>query len=211
MYNRQMTTVLNIHSTHPQGRLIDQVVRRIEQGAVIVYPTDSGYAFGAHIGDKAALEKIQRIRQLNPRHHFTLMCRNLSEVAVFARVDNPTFRILKAHTPGPYTFILEATREVPKRVQQVKRKTIGVRIPDSVITLAILNLLNQPLLSTSLILPGSEHPLSDPHEIIELLGRQVDLIIDSGVIPQEETSIIDLTATKPEVLRQGKGDIEAFL
>lgn len=205
-----MTAVLEIHPTHPQPRLIKQAVMVLQSGGVIVYPTDSGYALGCLMGDKAALERIRQLRGLNPRHHFTLMCRDLSEIAVYARVNNVIFRLLKAHTPGPYTFILEATKEVPKRVQQQKRKTIGIRVPDHPIALRLIEALGAPMLSTSLILPNEEHPLSEAYDILEQLDKRVDLILDGGSTGHESTSVIDLTGAAPEVLRKGAGDLASF-
>ena len=205
-----MAEFFNIHPTHPQERYIAQVADALGKGGLIVYPTDSGYALGCHLNDKSALERIQRIRQLSPKHLFTLMCQDISALAIYAHVDNPTFRQLKAHTPGPYTFILEATKQVPKRVQPLKRKTIGVRIPNYPIALALLRTHGEPILSTSLLLPGEEAPLSEAYEIVEKLGGSVDLIIDAGEIHQDPTSIIDLTTTKPTIIRQGSGDIRGF-
>lgn len=205
-----MTDILEIHPTHPQQRLIARAVLVLQGGGVIVYPTDSGYALGCHMGDKAALERIRKIRGLTPRHHFTLMCRDLSEISTYARVDNIRFRLLKAHTPGPYTFILEATKEVPKRVQQQKRKTIGVRVPKHQIALDLIEYLSEPMLSTSLILPDQEYPLFEVHEIADQLNGKVDMILDGGVVPRESTSVIDLTGSAPEILRRGAGDLTAF-
>ena len=205
-----MTALLEIYPVHPQPRLIHQVVESLRGGGVIVYPTDSGYALGCCIGNKKGLERIRQIRALGPRHHFTLMCRDLSEIAVYARVDNPMFRLLKAHMPGPYTFILEATKEVPKRVQPIKRKTIGIRIPEHHIALSLIEDLGEPMLSTSLILPEEAYPLSEAHEILERLAGRVDLIVDGGATGREPTSVIDLSSKAPEVLRKGAGDTQTF-
>lgn len=205
-----MADLFEIHPTHPQQRLVDRAVMILHEGGVIVYPTDSGYALGCHMGDKKALERIRKIRGLGPRHHFTLMCRDLSEIALYAHVDNPAFRLLKAHTPGAYTFILQATKEVPKRVQQQKRKTIGIRIPNHQIALDLIEGLGEPMLSTSLILPDEEYPLSEAHEIQDHLDSQVDLIIDGGATGREPTSVVGLTSGVPEVLREGAGDTSTF-
>lgn len=206
-----MTQRLQIHSTHPQARLIDQVTTVLRQGGVIVYPTDSAYALGCQLGDKAALERIKQLRQLGKEHNFTLMCRDLSDLGSYAQVTNPMFRLLKANTPGAYTFILPATHEVPRSLQHPKRKTIGVRIPDNAISLAILEHLAQPILSVSLILPGESLPLSDPAVIYECLHKQVDLVVDGGCCGLEPTTVVDLTEGVPRVIRQGKGDAAHFL
>ena len=172
----------------------------------MIYPTDSCYAIGCQIGDKEALERIRRIRGLDDRHNLTLMCKDLSEIGTYAKVSNTAFRLMKTLTPGPYTFLLLATRDVPKRLQHPKRKTIGVRVPDNVITLAMLEEMQQPILTTSLILPGQELPMTDPQEINNVLGKQVELIIDGGVCGLEPTTVIDLIDDQVVVLRQGKGD-----
>jgi tRNA threonylcarbamoyl adenosine modification protein (Sua5/YciO/YrdC/YwlC family) len=201
-----MSQYFEIHPTHPQQRLIKRTAETINDGGVVVYPTDSGYAMGCHIGDKAALERICRIRQLDERHNFTLVCRDLSEIATYAKVSNGDYRILKAHTPGAYTFILQATREVPRRLQHNKRKTIGIRVPAHPVAQAILETLNQPLMSSSLIMPGDERPLSDPLEIRERLEHQVDLVVDGGHCPPDPTTIVDLTEQIPRLIRRGGGD-----
>jgi len=205
-----MTDILKIHPTHPQERLILKAVAALSAGGVLIYPTDSGYAFGCQIGDKSALDRIRRLRQLPPNHHFTLMCRDLSEIAVYARVNNTVFRLLKAHTPGAYTFILEATKEVPKRLQHPKRKTIGLRIPSNPTALLMMEVLGQPIMSTSMILPGEEMPMPDLEDIAERLKGQVDLIIDGGDCGIIPTSIVDLTSGFPEIVREGRGDISDF-
>lgn len=205
-----MTDILAIHPTHPQERLIRKAVDVLKAGGVIVYPTDSGYAFGCQIGDKNAMDRIRRLRQLPPRHHFTLMCRDLSEISMYARVNNPVFRLLKAHTPGPYTFILPATKDVPRRLQHPKRKTIGLRIPDNPIALLLIELLGEPIMSTSLILPDKKEPLSGSEEIASRLDAQVDVIIDGGDCGTIPTSIVDLTTQIPEILRKGRGDVSGF-
>jgi tRNA threonylcarbamoyl adenosine modification protein (Sua5/YciO/YrdC/YwlC family) len=201
---------LYIHPDNPQGRLIDQAVAIIRAGGVVVYPTDSAYAIGCHLGDKAAVDSIRRIRDLDKHHNFTLICRDLSELALYARVNNQVFRRLKANTPGPYTFILAATSEVPRRLMHPKRKTIGLRVPANAIAQTMLAALDEPLMSSTLIMPGDEYPLTDPQDIRDLLGNRVDLIIDGGFCGLEPTTVIDLTEDSPVVLRQGMGDVAAF-
>lgn len=205
-----MSQFFQIHPENPQARLIRQAVEVVRGGGVIVYPTDSGYAFGCLIGDKDALERIRAIRRLDDNHHFTLVCRDLSEIATYAKVENSIYRLLKAVTPGPYTFILPATREVPRRLQHPKRKTIGIRVPDNAIAQALLAELGEPMMSTTLILPGNTLPESDPYEIRQLLERQVDLIIDGGYGSQEVTTMVDLEGESPVVLREGLGDPTPF-
>jgi tRNA threonylcarbamoyl adenosine modification protein (Sua5/YciO/YrdC/YwlC family) len=205
-----LTQFFTIHPQDPQPRLIHQVVANLQARGVIVYPTDCAYALGCHIGDKAALERIRAIRQLDKNHNFTLVCRDLSELALYAKVDNSTYRILKAYTPGPYTFILSATREVPRRLQHPKRKTIGLRIPGNNITNAILQELGEPLMSVTLIMPSDTMPLVDPQIIREKLEGQVDIIIDGGFGDLEPTTVIDFVAGVPRVVRRGKGDISPF-
>lgn len=200
----------SIHSANPQPRLIRQVAELVRGGAVIVYPTDSGYALGCHLGDKDAVARIRQIRGVDDKHHMTLVCRDLSEIAHYARVDNVQFRLLKSNTPGSYTFILDATKEVPKRLQHPKRNTIGLRIPGHPVALALLEELGEPLLSSSLILPGEEHAMHDAEEIQGMLARQVDLIIDGGPVGTEPTTVIDLTGSTPVVVRKGKGDASPF-
>jgi tRNA threonylcarbamoyl adenosine modification protein (Sua5/YciO/YrdC/YwlC family) len=202
--------LLEIHPKDPQPRLIRQAVEIIQSGGVVVYPTDSCYALGCHIGDKAAMERIARIRQTDRRHHFTLVCSDLSEIARYARVSNQQYRTLKAFTPGPYTFILQATRETPKRLQNPKRRTIGIRVPDHPVPHALLSTLGEPLMSSTLLLPGDEHPLTDAREIQERLLHAVDAVIDSGNCGLEPTSVIDLEGPAPVVARRGKGDVSAF-
>ena len=205
-----MTQFLSIHPTHPQPRLIAQAAALVKSGAVIVYPTDSCYALGCHIGDKAAAERLRAIRQVDDTHHFTLVCRDLSEIANFAKVDNIQYRMLKAATPGAYTFILEASREVPRRLAHAKRRSIGLRVPEHVIAQALLTALDEPLLSTTLILPNVEDPLNDAEEIRQRLGRQVDLIIDGGACGLVPTSVIDMTGDTPRVVRAGAGSLAAL-
>ena len=202
--------LIEIHPKDPQPRLIRQTVEIIRSGGIVVYPTDSCYALGCHIGDKAAMERISRIRETDKHHHFTLVCRDLSEIARYARVNNQQYRLLRAHTPGPYTFILQASREVPRRLQHPKRSTIGLRVPDHAVTLAILEELNEPLLSMTLMLPGDETPLSEAWEIRERLEKQVDLVIDAGACDVLPTTVIDLTGEVPELVRLGKGDPARF-
>ena len=203
-----MSKLLAIHPTHPQARLIAHAVDVVRRGGVIVYPTDSCYALGCHIGDKDAALRLRRIRQVDDRHHFTIACRDLSDIAAFARVDNAQYRLLKAATPGAYTFILEASREVPRRLAHPKRRTIGLRVPDHPIAQALLAELGEPLLSTTLLLPETDEPLNDAHEIEEQLGRLVDLIIDGGACGLSPTSVIDMTGDAPVVLRAGAGALE---
>lgn len=205
-----MSQLFYIHPDNPQQRLINQAVDIIRDGGVIVYPTDSAYAIGCHLGDKAALDRIRQIRQLDKHHNFTLMCRDLGELATYAKVSNQVFRMLKANTPGAYTFILEATNEVPRRLMHPKRKTIGLRVPANPIALALLEELNEPMMSVTLIMPGDELPLTDPHDIRDLLERRVDAIIDGGYCGLEPTTVIDLTGGVPELIRQGVGDFAPF-
>lgn len=205
-----MTKILYIHPDNPQPRLIDQAVAVIRDGGVTVYPTDSAYAIGCRLGDKSALDSIRRIRQLDKNHNLTLVCRDLSELAVYAKVNNQVFRRLKANTPGPYTFILPATSEVPRRLMHPKRKTIGLRVPANAIAQAMLAALDEPLMSSTLIMPGDEYPLTDPQEIRDMVGNQVDLIIDGGFGGLEVTSVIDLTDSSPVLIRRGMGDMAAF-
>ena len=199
-----------IHAETPQDRLIKQAVDVIRKGGVIIYPTDSSYALGCRLGDKSALDRIRRIRQLDDKHNFTLMCRDLSDLGVFAKVNSSAFRLLKAYTPGPYTYILNATREVPRMLMHPKRRTIGLRVPAHPIAHALLAELGEPLMSVSLILPDSEMPLSDPYEIRELLEYQVDLIIDGGYGGIEASTVVSFVDEEPEILREGIGDPDPF-
>lgn len=201
-----MSQYFQIHHSHPQPRLIRRTAELVDTGGVIAYPTDSGYALGCHIGDKLALDRIRRIRQVDKKHNFTLVCRDLSEIATYAKFSNTDYRILKANTPGAYTFILQATREVPRRLQHAKRKTIGIRVPENLVALAILEALDQPLMSCSLILPSHFQPMSDPCAIREELEHKVDAVIDAGICPPDPTTVIDLTGDVPELLRTGGGD-----
>ncbi|MDH5217723.1 MAG: L-threonylcarbamoyladenylate synthase [Gammaproteobacteria bacterium] len=206
-----MSQFFQIHPDNPQQRLIAQAAAIIRSGGVIIYPTDSCYAIGCHLGDKNAVDRIRRIRQVNNQHDFTLVCRDLTEVGTYARLDNIAFRLIKNITPGPYTFILPATGEVPRRLLNPKRKTIGVRIPDNAIVKSLLDSLGEPIMSTTLSLPGEEYPMIDPYEMKDTLGHQVDLIIDGGFCGMEPTSVVSLLDGVPEVLREGKGDLSAIV
>ncbi len=205
-----MSQFFTIHPDNPNPRLIHHAAAVLRNGGVVAYPTDSCYALGCHLDDKDAVARIRQIRQLDEHHHLTLMCRDLSEISRYARVDNAKFRLLKSNTPGSYTFILEATKEVPKRLQHPKRSTIGMRIPDHPVALALLEELGEPLLSTTLILPEEEGPLNDAEHIRELLEKQVDLVIDGGSVGVDFTTVIDLTGDAPVLLRRGKGDVSPF-
>ncbi len=202
---------LRVHPENPQMRLITQAVAVMRRGGIVAYPTDSCYALGCHLGDKGALERIRQIRQLDETHNFTLICRDLSELATYAKVSNQVFRLLKKLTPGPYTFILNASREVPRRLQNPKRRTIGLRVPDHPITQALLDALGEPMMTVSLIMPGEDMPLTDPAEIRERLGKRVDVIVDGGYCGHEPTTVIDMVAEPPEVVRQGKGEISLLM
>lgn len=206
-----MTQLFQVNKDNPQLHLLRQAATILRKGGVIVYPTDSGYALGCRIGEKEALDRIKRIRRLDEKHNFTLVCRDLSELSVYANVDNAIYRLLKAFTPGPYTFLLKATREVPRRLQHPKRKTIGIRVPDHMIALSLLEVLGEPLMSTTLILPDSDIPLIEPEAIRDLLGQQVDLVISGGYCGLEQTTVVDLSGEAPLVVRQGKGDSAPFM
>jgi len=199
-----------IHPDNPQVRLIRQAVDIIKSGGVIVYPTDSAYALGCHIGDKSALDRIRRIRKLDDSHNFTLVCSDLSEIATYAKVSNSAYRLLRHTTPGPYTFILPATSEVPRRLMHLKRKTVGLRVPENAIALALLADLGEPLMSVTLIMPGDDLPLTDPYDIRQMLEHDVDLVIDGGYCGMEPTTVVDLADETPVVLRVGKGDTAPF-
>jgi tRNA threonylcarbamoyl adenosine modification protein (Sua5/YciO/YrdC/YwlC family) len=205
-----MAQFFTIHPDNPQPRLIKQAAAMVRNGAVIAYPTDSCYALGCHLGDKDAVARIRRIRGLDENHFMTLMCRDLSELAHYARVDNVQFRLLKNNTPGSYTFILDATKEVPRRLQHPKRNAVGIRIPDHPVALALLEELGEPLLSSTLILPGEEQALNDAEEIRSHLDQQLDLILDGGATGLESTTVIDLTGDTPVLMRRGKGDVAPF-
>lgn len=200
-----MSQYFEIHPTHPQARLIKRAVDIIQQGGVIVYPTDSCYALGCLIGDKRAMQQLRRIRQLDESHHLTLVCKDLSEISTYARVSNSDYRLLKSLTPGPYTFILPATSEVPRRLMHPKRRSIGIRVVDHPIAKAILEMLGQPIMSTTLIMPNEDIPMTDAYEIREALEHQVDLIIDGGNCGHEPTTVIELTGEVPVLAREGKG------
>ena len=201
-----MSLYFSIHPDNPQQRLIGQVADIVRRGGVVVYPTDSVYALGCHIGDKQALERVRNIRRVDKHHNFTLLCRDLSELASYARVDNSVFRVLKANTPGPFTFILPASSEVPKRLMHPKRKTVGIRVPDSAIAQALLNELGEPMMTVTLIMPDDDYPLTDPYDIRQTLEAQVDAIIDGGYCGLEPTTVVDMTGDQPEMRRQGMGD-----
>ena len=205
-----MNDFLTIHPENPQSRFLNQAADIVRRGGIIAYPTDSGYALGCHIGDKNALERIRAIRKLDAKHNFTLVCRDLSELAVYAKVDNVAYRILRSHTPGPYTFVLQASSEVPRRLKHPKRKTIGIRVPDNLIAQGLLAALDEPLMSVTLIMPGESLPLLDPYEIRDLLGYQLELVIDGGFCGMDPTSVVDLSTETVEVLREGAGCVAEF-
>lgn len=202
-----MARLIDIHPTDPQPRLVAAVVQAIHGGALIAYPTDSCYALGCHIGDKRAMDRIRRIRRTGKDHNFTLVCSDLSEISLYARVDNWAYRLIRNLTPGPYTFILPATREVPKRLQHAKRRTIGLRVPDHPLVHAMLEDLGEPIMSSTLSLPGDDLPLTDPLEIEERIGHEIDLIVSSGPVGIEPTTVLDLSHGSAEILRQGRGDV----
>ena len=205
-----MSQFFQIHPENPQARLIRQVVEIVRKGGVIVYPTDSAYALGCMLGNKDAVTRMRTIRNLDKDHNFTLVCRDLSDISTYARVDNSAYRLLKNHTPDAYTFILQGTKEVPKRFLHAKRKTIGLRIPDNAIAQALLEELGEPMLSSSLILPADEFPMIDPYEIRQVLEKQVDLVIDGGYCGMELTTVVDMVDDAPVVIRAGKGDPSPF-
>lgn len=205
-----MSQFFQIHPSNPQLRLIKQAAQIIESGGIVALPTDSCYALVCRLDDKAAVERLRRIRNIDEKHHLTLLCRDLSEIAQYARADNRQYRMLKATTPGPYTFILEATKEVPRRLSHPSRKTIGLRVPENRIACALLEELGQPVIATTLILPGNEHPLNEPDEVREALARQIELVIDGGACSLEPTTVVDLTGDEPVLIRQGRGDASPF-
>jgi tRNA threonylcarbamoyl adenosine modification protein (Sua5/YciO/YrdC/YwlC family) len=205
-----MSQFFQIHPDNPQLRLIKQAAQIIHSGGIVALPTDSCYALVCHLDDKSAVERLRRIRAVDDKHHLTLLCRDLSEIALYARIDNRQYRVLKATTPGPYTFILEATKEVPRRVSHPSRKTIGLRVPENRIAHALLEELAQPLLGTTLILPGEAQSLTDPDEIRDRLERQIELVIDGGACSLQPTTVIDLTGDEPLLIRQGRGDAAPF-
>ena len=206
-----MGQMFHIHPDNPLARVIKQCVEIINKGGVVIYPTDSGYAIGCRLEDKDALQRICRLRQIDSNHNFTLMCRDLSDISTYAQVDNSVFRLIKNNTPGNYTFILRATKEVPRRLMSEKRKTIGMRIPANPIAMELLAAMGEPIMSASLILPGNDFAESDPEEINDTLGKQVDLVINGGYIGQQPTTVIDLTDDTPVIVREGTGDVSPFL
>jgi tRNA threonylcarbamoyl adenosine modification protein (Sua5/YciO/YrdC/YwlC family) len=205
-YNPRMARIVEIHPKNPQSRLIAEVVAVIRAGGLIAYPTDSSYAFGCHIGDKRAMDRIRRIRKTDKHHNFTLVCSDLSEISLYARVENWAYRLIKSLTPGPYTFILPATREVPKRLQNPKRRTIGLRVPDHEIVKAMLGSLGEPIMSSTLLLPGDDIPLTEANDIQERIGHQIDLVVDGGTAGIEPSTVVDLSGGSIEILRHGLGD-----
>ncbi len=209
-YNPRVAKLIEIHPEDPQARRIAMVVRYIQSGGLIAYPTDSSYAFGCQIGDKKAIDRIRRIRRTDKHHNFTLVCADLSEISIYARVDNWAYRLIKSLTPGPYTFILPATREVPKMLQNPKRRTIGLRVPEHALVHAILKVLGEPIMSSTLTLPGDDTPLTDPLEIEDRIGNQIEAIVDSGPTGLEPTSVLDLSSGSVQVLRVGRGDVSQF-
>jgi tRNA threonylcarbamoyl adenosine modification protein (Sua5/YciO/YrdC/YwlC family) len=206
-----VASIVEIHPVDPQPRRIAQVVSAIRDGGLIAYPTDSSYALGCHIGDKKAMDRIHRIRQTDKNHNFTLVVRDLSEISLYARGDNWAYRFLKSLTPGPYTLILQATREVPKRLQNPRRRTIGLRVPDHPIVVALLDALGEPIMSSTLLLPGDDMPLTDPYEIDRRIGHEIELIVDAGPTGIEPTTVIDLSGGSVEILRKGRGDISSLV
>ena len=202
-----MAQFFEVHPEQPQARLLKQAVDILHQGGVVALPTDSSYALVCHLDDKAAVDALRRIRGVDERHHLTLLCRDLSELANYARVDNRQYRLLKQATPGPFTFILEATKEVPRRVSHPSRRTIGLRVPDHRVAQALLELMGQPLLATTLILPDQDEPLNDPYEIREALQKRIQAVVDAGACPMQPTTVIDLSQGEAEVIRQGRGDV----
>ena len=205
-----MSQYFQIHPENPQARLIKQAAQIVGAGGIVAIPTDSAYALVCRLDDKAAVEKLRRIRGVDDKHHLTLLVRDLSEIALYARVDNTQYRLLKATMPGPYTVILEATRELPRRLSHPSRKTIGLRVPENRITLALLEELGEPLIGTTLQLPGDDHMLSDPEEVRERLDKQIELVIDGGAGTLEPTTVVDLTGPAPELVREGRGDPSVF-
>ena len=202
-----MARSIEIHPQDPQPRRIAEVAAIIRAGGLIAYPTDSSYALGCHIGDKRAMDRIRRIRKTDKHHNFTLVCSDLSEISLYARIDNWAYRLMKAHTPGPYTFILTATREVPKRLQNPRRRTIGLRVPDHPIVNAMLMALGEPIMSSTLLLPNDDMPLTDAETIEERIGHQIELVIDGGPVGIEPTTVVDLSGGAVEILRHGRGDV----
>lgn len=200
-----MAQFFQIHPENPQQRLINRAVEILQKGGVIAYPNDSSYALACQMDDKQALDKIRRIRQLDDKHNFTLICKDLTQVSNFAKISNDAYRLIKALTPGPFTFILDATREVPRRLQHPKKRTIGIRVPDHAIALSLVETLGEPLFSSTMVLPGDSSALSDPYDIRDRLEHELDLVIDAGIVPDEPTTIIQCSEKTLEIVRQGKG------
>ena len=205
-----MSQYFKVHPVNPQLRLMNRAAEVVREGGVVVYPTDSSYAFGWNMGDKAALDRVRQLRGIERDHDFTLACRDLSDIATYARVENWAYRLLKALTPGPYTFVLRATQQLPKRLQDPKRRSIGIRVPNHTIAQALLTALGEPLMSSTLLLPSDSFPMTDPEDIRDRVERQVDLIIDGGSCGMDPTSVLDLSSGKVVVVRKGKGDVSAF-
>lgn len=206
-----MARLIQLHPEDPQPRRVAEIVAAIRAGGLVAYPTDSSYALGCHIGDKRAMDRIHRIRRTGKDHNFTLVCSDLSEISLYARVDNWAYRLLRAHTPGPYTFILPATREVPKRLQNPKRRTIGIRVPDHAIVRSMLELLGEPIMSSTLALPGDDIPMTQPEEIERRVGHEIEIIIDGGSVGIEPTTVVDLSSGGVKILREGRGDVSTLL
>ncbi len=205
-----MSQYFKVHPVNPQLRLLNRAADIIREGGIVVYPTDSSYALGWHLGDKNALERVRRLRGIERDHDFTLACRDLSDISIYARVENSAYRLLKSLTPGPYTFVLKATHELPKRLQDPKKRSIGIRVPDNEIAQMLIGALGEPLMSSTLLLPGDALPMTEPEEIRDRLARQVDLVIDGGHCGVEPTSVLDLSGDEVTVVRRGKGDVSAF-
>ncbi len=203
-----MAQYFTVHPGNPQQRLINQAADIVKRGGVIAYPTDSSYALACHLGDKQALEKIRRIRQIDDKHNFTLVCRDLTDISTYAQVSNDTYRLLKSLTPGAFTFVLKATKEVPRRLQHPKRKTVGIRVPDHLVAQKILEALGEPMLTSTLILPGEDEAIADAYDINERLAKQLDLVVDAGVIAYQPTTIVVWDNDYPEIVRQGKGQAD---
>lgn len=203
-----MAKYIEIHPENPQQRLIQQVADIVRRGGVIAYPTDSSYALACHLGDKQAIDRIRQIRRIDDKHNFTLVCRDLTEISSYAQVNNDTYRLLKALTPGAFTFVLKATKEVPRRLQHPKRKTVGIRVPDHLVAQKILEELNEPMLTSTLILPGESEAMADPYDINDSVGSLVDLVVDAGVIPYQPTTMVVWDNDFPEIVRQGKGEAD---
>lgn len=203
-----MAKYIEIHPENPQQRLIQQVADIVRRGGVIAYPTDSSYALACHLGDKQAIDRIRQIRRIDDKHNFTLVCRDLTEISSYAQVNNDTYRLLKTLTPGAFTFVLKATKEVPRRLQHPKRKTVGIRVPDHLVAQKILEELNEPMLSSTLILPGESEAMADPYDINDSIGSLIDLVVDTGVIPYQPTTMVVWDNDFPEIVRQGKGEAD---